>query len=141
MNIVSESEQIFAWAKDRRRLNERRRRAETAPRRTLLLEGSAEMVLDAIRYYQAPVLLPSGPTGVRLHFARLAGQEARWDVLGGVTLWRCGEWFVLQSHVDLTNQLKLSFDGNVVKRIRNTVSAPRVVERRNNPSPRGFRLA
>lgn len=136
------SEAEFAFIRARaavnveRRFAERQRLAETEPRGTLLNEGSAGTILECMRCYTAPIFIPGR---IHFHFARESDEDARWSVVDGVMLYKCGALFIAQSLEDSTNRLKLSFDGRVAKRLREKIS-PRQVEPRYT-NLRGIRLA
>jgi hypothetical protein len=123
------------------RFRARRKLAATAPKASLLPFGSAEQVLDLIRYYECPIAIPGGHyTGVRLYFARMSDDESSWVAVGGVTLYRCGEVFFLQPVDQSIAPLQLSFDGDLVRRVRVPWQTRRVAEPRSLGS-RGTRLA
>lgn len=99
----------------------RQKAALTQPKRSLLLDqGSANAMLDLIRYYTCPVQYLGGYyTGVRLLFARMSDEERVWCAIGGVTLYKSGdEHFIVQPADSAISRLMLSFDGSIVRRER-----------------------
>lgn len=124
------------------RFRARAKLAETAPRRSLLPEGSSDLVTGLIRCYTEPMLFEGGYyTGIRLHFARMSDDEAWWRAMGRVSLMRRGDVFTLQPLEDTSaSPLSLLFEGgsSTIERLRN--ESPRNGFPRT-PSMRGLRLA